>query len=146
MLAVGLFGAENPFFGKWKLNAEKSTFAPGEGMKELTMSFEPDGDKIRRVAKGTYVNGKPVEQGGPEGSDFAWDGNGHMVHEASPKIVIACTPVKNGKTKVTVNIDGRLVAQMQAQVSEDGQTLTETSDNTDQQGRHSKSVLVFERQ
>ena len=146
LLASLLLGADNPFFGKWKLNVEKSTFAPAAAMKELTMSFEPDGDKIHRLAAGMYVDGKPIEEGGPEGADFAWDGQGHTVHDAQPKVVIACTPVKNGIIHVTVQMDGKLVAQIRAQVSADGQMLTETTDNIDEQGKHSKSVLVFEKQ
>ncbi len=146
IFATALLAASNPFVGQWKLNPAKSTFAPGQELKDMTVSFTAEGDKIRRVASGSYANGKPLDEGGPEGNTFAWDGKEHTLHDVSPNVIVAVTPVKNRATHVTIKMDGKLFSQVRAQVSPDGQTLTETSDNTDQQGRHSKSVLAFERQ
>jgi hypothetical protein len=115
-------------------------------MKDMTVSFTLEGDKIRRVASGTFTNGKPLDEGGPEGKAFAWDGKPHTMHGPPPNVDIACTPVKNGGTHVTIKIDGKLAVQILAQVSPDGRTLTERSDYFDPPGKISKSVLVFERQ
>jgi hypothetical protein len=140
-----LVAAENPFIGTWKMRPEKSTFVRGQEMKEMTISFATEGDKIRHVASGTYVNGQPLDEGGPEGSLLPWDGKPHVVHEA-PTAAVSCTPVKDGTSEATMTLGGKLARRVLAKISANGQTLTENRDNYDQQGRKSKTVLVFERQ
>jgi hypothetical protein len=71
--------ADNPYIGTWKLNVAKSKYTPGPAMKEETIRFEADGQKRRRIAQGTDGDGKQVDDGGPEGASFLWDGQFHAV-------------------------------------------------------------------
>ena len=50
-----LLGAGNPFIGTWKLNTEKSKFSPGSEIRNMTITFELDGNRIKRIAAGTDV-------------------------------------------------------------------------------------------
>lgn len=145
VFAATLLAADNSFEGTWKLEVEKSVFAPGEEMKDMTVTFKQEGDKIRRTAVGTYSNGKPLDEGPPEGISFAWDGKPHVVREA-PRVIITCTPIRNRVTHVTIEINGKLASKIAAQVSADGNTLTQTGDDYDQQGKPHAEKLVFTRQ
>ena len=79
LIAASLLGADNPFLGTWKLNTEKSKSSPGPSPQSLTVTFEADGENVRRTATGIDGQGKPIMQGGPEGSSIAWDGKDHAV-------------------------------------------------------------------
>lgn len=140
-----LVAAENPFIGTWKMRPDRSTFVSGQEMKEMTLSFTADGDKIRRVVTGTYVNGQPLDEGGSQGSILPWDGKPHVVHEA-PTVVVACTPVKNRSSEATMTLDGKLARRVLTKVSADGYTLTENRDNYDRQGSKSATIVVFKKQ
>lgn len=145
LFATVLVAAENPFIGTWKMRPDKSTFVSGQEMKEMTLVFTADGDKIRHVVTGTYVNGQSLDEGGPQGSILPWDGKPHVVHEG-PTVVVSCTPVKDRSSEATMTLDGKLVRRVLTTVSADGRTLTENRDNYDPHGKNSKTVVVFERQ
>ena len=141
-----LIAAENPFIGTWKMLPDKSTFVTGQELKEMTVVFTAEGDKIRRTASGTYVNGEPLDEGGSQGGILPWDGKPHIVHETGPNVVVSCTPVKDRSSEATMKIDGKLVRRAVAKVSANGQTLSESRDNYDSQGKKSKTVVIFEKQ
>jgi hypothetical protein len=145
LFANVLIAAENPFIGTWKMRPDLSTFVRGQEMKEMTVSFTAEGDNIRHVASGTYVNGQPLDEGGPQGSILPWDGKPHVVHEA-PTVLVSCTPVKDRASEARMTLDGKLARRVVTTVSANGQTLTENRDNYDPQGKKSKTVVVFERQ
>ena len=66
------------WLGTWKLNTEKSKFEGVPATKEETVTFQMDGNKIKRLASGTDVNGKTLEGDGHFES-FPWDGEPHVV-------------------------------------------------------------------
>ena len=53
-----LISAQKPFAGTWKLNVTKSTFPPGKGIKEMTLTVKQNGEVInsgrRRVRQPSY--------------------------------------------------------------------------------------------
>ncbi len=146
-LAAALLGAENPFLGTWTLNVEKSTFAPGKELKSFKVIFKSEGHQIRRIAEGIDGQGKPMNEGGPDGDLMIWDGKEHRVSkEGEPEVVISAGPLVGRSVDVTVRIQGKVISRDHAVVSEDGQTTTTTQLQPDEKGDLVKSVLVFEKQ
>ena len=61
ILAVGLFAAENPFVGTWKLNAAKSKLA-GSGLgQNATVHNESDGKSLKVSVESTDPQGQPLQ-------------------------------------------------------------------------------------
>jgi hypothetical protein len=77
LIGTTLSAADNPFLGTWKLNTAKSKSSPMPVAKSMTVKFEADGEKIRRTVTGVDAEGKPIMQGGPEGTSIPWDAKDH---------------------------------------------------------------------
>jgi hypothetical protein len=142
-----VFGAENAFLGTWKLNVEKSKFSPGSEIKDMTMTFVADGDNIRRIAQGTNGDGKPIQEGGPEGTSIPWDGREHQVTKTpAPIITVAVKQLNSHSLTAMVKTDGKVSEQIKSVVSKDGKTLTSADDLTDANGKKMHSVEFFDKQ
>jgi hypothetical protein len=146
--SVFMLAADNPYIGTWQLNVAKSTYKPGPAMKEETIRFEPDGEKIRRIANGTDGNGKPIDEGGPEGASFPWDGQFHIVTKPSekPEVQVSVTVKDPHHLSVKIKVDGKLVEDDRSSISKDGKTLTDVDDGVNMKGEKVHNVEVFERQ
>ena len=68
LISTAMFAADNPFLGTWKLNTAKSKSSPTPVAQSMTVKFDADGDRVRRTVTGVDGEGKPIMQGGPEGS------------------------------------------------------------------------------
>jgi hypothetical protein len=113
----------------------------------MTVKFEADGDKIRRIATGVDAEGKPIMQGGPEGTSIAWDGKDHEVKtpDGTP-MTIAVKPVNDHRNDVTVKQNGKVTITVRSVVSKDGKTITDNVDGVDAKGVKFHVVEVFEKQ
>jgi hypothetical protein len=143
LIPISLLAAENPFLGTWKLNPAKSKSSPTPVPKELTVTFEQDGDKIRRTANGIDGEGNPVKQTG----SIAWDGKDHEIKapDGSPRQV-AVKHVSDRERAITVKRDGQVVTKMRTVISKDGTTMTNTSDGVTDKGEKYHAVTVYEKQ
>jgi hypothetical protein len=147
LLSSTLFASENAFLGTWKLNVAKSKFGPGSAINSMTMTFKGDGTNVRRIAEGTDADGKPIMEGGPEGTSIPWDGQEHQVTQPpAPIITVAVTKINSHTLAATVKTNGKTSEQIKSVVSKDGKTLTSTDDLTSEKGEKMHSVQVFERQ
>ena len=141
--AAALAAAENPFLGTWKLNPTQSHFSPGPAPKEITVTFEPDGDKIRRVATGTNADGSPLH----ETSSIRWDGQDHLVTKPgeTPRTV-AVTQVDPRTLQVVVKQDGKVTSTIHVVLSADGKTASQTEEGVNDKGEKVHNVVVAEKQ
>src|SRR5215475_10250505 len=57
-MAVVLGQTSNPHVGTWKLNASKSKYTPGTGLKSGTATIEPAGSGVKTVVDGVQADGK----------------------------------------------------------------------------------------
>ena len=115
-----LISAQKPFAGTWKLNVTKSTFPPGKGIKEMTLTFEAVGDKWKQVGTGTYSDGSPLIHN----YVMAWDGKDHPVNPKAPGWTLAVAQVDDYTQNVTVKQDGEVVDSGRVLISKDGKTMT----------------------
>jgi hypothetical protein len=147
LLSSTLFAADNAFPGTWKLDVAKSKFGPGSAISSMTMTFKADGTNVRRIAEGTDADGKPITEGGPEGTSIPWDGQEHQVTQApAPMITVAVKQINSHTLTATVKTNGKISEQIKSVVSKDRKTLTSTDDLTSEKGEKMHSVQVFERQ
>ena len=140
ILCGASFAANTAFMGTWKLNKEKSTFSPGTEPKELTVTFEAVGDKVKRVASGIDADGKPIN----ENSTIAWDGTDQKVDE--PGITVAVKPVDDQTVDYTVKSDGKVIVTGHVVASSDGKTVTAKEQGVDEKGRKLDNTEVFDKQ
>ncbi len=138
-LSAALGAADNPFLGTWSLNVAKCKYTVGQPQKELTVTFEQDGDKIKRTAIGTELDGTPIK----EQDSRAWDGKYHAFDP--PIIMVAVTRVGDHTLDVKVKKDGKLIDRSTMIVSNDGKTMTATRNGADETGRRFEGIDVFEK-
>ncbi len=126
--------AQRPFAGTWKMDVTRSKWAPGKGIKELTLTFEVVGDKWKQVGTGTYSDGSPLIHN----YVMAWDGKDHPMNGKPPGWTLAVAQVDDYTQNVTVKQDGKVVDSGRVLISKDGKTMTITHQDPD-------TVEVFEK-
>lgn len=147
LIATSLFGADNPFLGTWKLNTAKSKSSPGPVAQSMTVKFEADGENVSRTVTGVDGQGKPIMQGGPEGSSIPWDGKDHAVQAPNgPPTTVAVKRVNDHRSDVTVKQNGKVTVTVRSVVSKDGKTMTNTVDGVNEKGEKIHEVEVLEKQ
>jgi hypothetical protein len=143
VLAGTLVASDNSFLGTWKLNTAKSKYSPGPAPKEVTVKFEQDGDKIRRVATGTKGDGSSIN----EDSSIPWDGKDHLVSKPSePPTTVAVTQVNARTVNAVVKHDGKVTDTIHAVVSKDGKTVKSTDHGVNEKGQKVHDIDILERQ
>lgn len=91
--------------------------------------------------------GKPIMQGGPEGTSIAWDGKDHAVQVPNgPPMTIAVKRVNDYQSDVTIKRDGKVMITVRSEVSKDGKTMTNTVDGVNEDGVKVHEVEVLEKQ
>jgi hypothetical protein len=148
LCSLPMFAADNPYIGTWKLNTAKSTYKPGPPMKELTVKFEADGNNVRRIAQGVDGEGKPVDEGGTEGTSFPWDGEFHTVTKpsAKPEVQVEVKIIDPHHLAVRIKVDGKITDNDRSSVSADGKTITDVDSGVNMKGEKYHNVEVFEKQ
>lgn len=125
--------AQSLFAGVWKMNTAKSKSAEDKTPKEMTITYERNGDQWRQVGIGTDSTGNSINQN----YLIAWDGKDHLLNEQG--ITIAVLPVDDHAQNVTIKQDGTVVDSGQMLLSKDGKTMTFSHEDPN-------TVEVFEKQ
>ena len=147
LIATALVAADNPFLGTWKLNTAKSKSSPMPVARSMTVKFDAEGERVRRTVTGVDGEGKPIMQGGPQGTSMAWDGKDHAVQVPNgPPMTIAVKRVNDYRNDVTVKQNGKVTVTVRSVVSKDGRTMTNTVDGVTEKGEKFHQVEVLEKQ
>lgn len=124
--AAGLLAAaDNPFIGKWKLDASKSDFTG------TTFKYEDAG------------GGKIRSSFGNESYTFTTDGKEH------PGLfgrMISVKSIDSNTWERTVRYKGKVISTETLKLSDDGKTMTETDKGTRPDGSSFEETDVYERQ
>jgi hypothetical protein len=127
--------------GTWKLNVAKSRFDPGPAPKSMTLTYAPAADGVRIT----------VQQTAADGTTQTWDmtpkydGKDYPVTGHPAADTIALGKSDGLKSESTFKKGGKLVAVNTRTLSADGKTLTIESKGTDEKGRPTHNVQVYER-
>jgi hypothetical protein len=143
LVATALVAADNPFLGTWKMNPAKSKSSPTPVMKEMTVTYEMDGEKVRRSVTGIDGEGNPMKQS----ASVAWDGKDHETQGPDGSTsTINIKRVDDRHYDVTVKQKGEVMMKIRSVVSQDGTTMTNTIDGVNPKGEKVHRVDVFEKQ
>ena len=142
ILSVGLFAAENPFAGTWKMNAAKSKLA-GSGLgQNATVHIESDGKSMKVSVETTDPQGQPL--------NFTYeatlDGKPGTA-TGSPKFdTISLKRLNDSTIAATGKKGDKVVFTDRRVVSQDGKTMTLSRKGTNAEGKTFHATLVFDKQ
>ena len=136
LLAVGLFAAENPFAGTWKLNAAKSKLA-GSGIGPSGgVRVESDGTTYKASVDTTDEKGQPVK----------YDGKPSKVTGSAAVDELSLKRVNDHTVNATGKKNGKVVYTDKRTVSQDGKTYTISRTGTDAAGKKYHATIAFDKQ
>jgi hypothetical protein len=143
---LGVLPAESsPRTGTWKLNLEKSRFAPDPGPRSQTRRDEHTSDGLTAVVDGVLANGSPIAyRYAPrfDGKDYPIVGTG----VPSGAETIAVKHVDDFTVESTLKKAGAVVLTRREVVSADGRVLTITSQGKTVAGQPTSNMTVYDKQ
>ena len=132
------------FVGTWKINLEKSKYAPGTAPKSLTRTITADGDNVTYSFDGTAADGSALKYSFTvkyDGKDYEISGTGPFGSDH-----ISLKLVNSHMTEGTLKKGDKLVSTVHTTVSHDGKTATVSGKGTDKDGKPIKQTQVFDKQ
>lgn len=141
LLTAGLWAADSPFVGTWKLNPEKSKLATS-GIGQATVVVEAIPNGLKSTVTATNAKGEPLNFS----YEATLDGKAVTV-TGNPAVDSATiTQVDAHHLKATGTKDGKPVYTDHRHVSKDGKTMTIQRDGTNAEGQKYHATMVFDRQ
>ena len=133
---------QEPWFGIWKLNLEKSTVDRDARFKRATTKIEPwqDGLKVTYDLVGVRGGITHMEWTGKfDGKDYPMLGVDYVLTNAYSRL-------DDRTYQITVKNDGVVTATAKVTISPDGRTLTTLTTGKDARGDTVNTTAVYERQ
>lgn len=133
--------AQAPEMGTWNLNEAKSKM-PAGFMKNTTVVYSAEGDKVKVTTDGTDSKGSPMHTewlGNFDGKDYPLTGDPSSDSRSYTRVSaheLTLANKKDGKTTTT----GKIV------FSADGKTRTLTVHGTDASGKKVSSTSLYDKQ
>ncbi len=147
VFAAGLRAADDPFFGLWKINQNKSKYQSAAPISN-TFKYEPAANAPPNSGWMKVTVTQVDAQGGPNTHDRVetYDGKRHpVVNDPGAEEVL----VKREDPHTIQGSNwkkGKIVVRFTRAVSQDGSTLTTTVDGVNAQGKRFHDVRVFDKQ
>ena len=142
ILAVGVYAAESPFAGNWKLNAAKSKLA-GSGIGPSGgVRVESDGKTYKAFVDTTDDKGQPVKFD----YEATLDGKPSKVTGSAAIDELSLKRVNDHTIDATGKKDGKVVYTDKRTVSKDGKTYTISRTGTSSKGKKYHATIVFDKQ
>lgn len=142
-MAVVLGQTSDPHVGTWKLNAAKSKYTPGTGLKSGTAKIEAAGSGVKIVVDGVQVDGKAMHY------EYTanYDGKDVRINGETPNgDTVALTRVDANTLRTAYKKAGKPTTTQTAVVSADGKTRTITTKGTNAIGQTVDSTAVWDKQ
>ena len=141
--SVGLAQSNDPAYGVWKLNLEKSKFSPGPAPKELTLTIQAAGPGREVAVSGVAGDGTPVKWG----YSGNFDGKVVRVTGDNPDAdVVILKRISPNTTRTTYQKSFKRTLVNGINVSADGKTLTVAQQGVNAKKENVKNTLVFDKQ
>jgi hypothetical protein len=135
-------GAADPFVGKWRLNPQKSQYAPGTIPVRMVIEMDAVGDGIHYRSETTYSNGYSTH------SEYTADYNGREAIVTGSIGLMTPVSLKRVDSNVVVASYVRAlqaIATSRREVSPDGRIMTITTTSRDRDGKVVTTTGVYER-
>ena len=140
-VALGVSFAESPQMGTWKLNEAKSKL-PAGFMKNTTVVYSVEGDKVKVTTDGTDAKGGPMHTewiGNFDGKSYPLIGDPTADSRSYKQVSTHVLSLSNTK-------DGKPVATGKIVVSADGKTRTLSVTAANAEGKKMTSTAVYDKQ
>jgi hypothetical protein len=138
--------ADDPLFGTWKMNVEKSKMTPPEAMpKSMTRTVEADGDGAKYSFETTKADGSTGSYHFAvkfDAKDYEISGNGAPYGADH----IAIKKISAHSYSSTLKRGGKVVGSTKVTISADGKTATLVQKGTDDKGKKISGTVVYEKQ
>ena len=141
ILTVGLWAADSPFVGTWKLNMEKSKLA-ASGLGQTSVTVEATASGLKSTVTGVNAKGEPVNFS----YDATLDGKTATVTGSPTVESVALNQVNDHHIQATGTKGGKTVYTDHRHVSKDGKTMTIQRAATNAEGKKYHATMVFDRQ
>jgi hypothetical protein len=148
ILSLGVSGAilaqDNNSLGTWKLNVEKSKYNAGMP-KSLTRTVKAQGDSVKYSYEGVNADGGPLAYSFTvkyDGNDYSVTGSG-MPDGAD---TIAIKRIDPNTFQSTLKRAGKVVGTATTAVSANGKVTTLTYKGTDEGGKPTNRMSVFDKE
>jgi len=131
-------------FGTWKLNVQKSNFAPGTEPRSDTRIYENRGDGVI-MSTHTTINKDGKETLTIYAAKF--DGKEYPVatRGSGALSTIAFHVIDNYSESFVLTRDGKVATRGVTSISKDGKTLTMTMTTTNAEGKSAQAVHIYEK-
>jgi hypothetical protein len=142
VLTIGLWAADDPFMGTWKLNLAKSNYGSAPTPKSETIKLEPWEDGAKATVDMVTAQGRAIHY------ELAakYDGKDYPIKGDPLADTIAVKRTDANHAESTWKKDGKVVSRVQEVISRDGKTWTATIATKDAQGKDIKIVQVSDKQ
>jgi len=142
VLTVGMFAAESPFAGTWKINAAKSKLA-GSGIGGSgSVRVECDGTTYKSSVDTTNEKGQPIKFD----YEATLDGKPSKVTGSATMDETSLKRVNDHTIDATAKKDGKAVYTDKRTISKDGKTYTISRTGTSPDGKKYHATIVFDKQ
>ena len=141
-VSVGLWAADDPLIGTWKLNVAKSKYDPSSTPpRSQTIRFEADGDGVKLTTDGVDAEGKPTH------TEFRakYDGKDYPVTGSPTQDAVAMKRIDTHTTERIFKKGGKVVSTGRRVVSKDGKTWTATTKGT-RNGKPYTDITFYDKQ
>jgi hypothetical protein len=130
------------WFGAWRLNLDKSVYAPASPpYKRATMRVEPWDGKIRFVYEFVHI------RGGVQHLEWTglFDGKDYIVQGTDEYMTYAYTQMTDRTYEIVAKVDGHVAAIATVTISPDGRTLTTVTRRRNAAGQDITNTTVHEK-
>lgn len=130
--------------GGWQLNLAKSTFNPGPAPKRQTLWYKAEAGQMTALLQGLDAEGRPIS---PDVGNLViyFDGKDHPTVRPGYDSSV-WTRLSPRKYVVHRKKNGKVVLTSTNVVSDDGKTMTITTNGTDENGLPVNNIRVYDRQ
>jgi len=134
--------AADPAVGTWTLNAAKSHFSKGHGIKSETRTYAETADGTSVSVTGIAEDGSAIKQS----ATWKYDGKDYPVTGWKNADTIALKKVNGSTVSSTLKSAGKPVTTSVRTISAHGKVMTLTSKSTDDKGHPITDTDVFDKQ
>jgi hypothetical protein len=137
--------AADPVIGAWQLNVNKSTFNPGPGPKNVTRTYEANGNGVKVTVQGLDALDTKTRyeySATYDGKDYPVKGTG------VPGLAetIALSRIDPLTVTEVLKKNGRPIFFASRTVSKDGKVLTFVTSGVNASGKPTSNMTVYERE
>ena len=143
VVCTGLWGADDPLMGIWKLNLAKSKYSPGSPPKSGTTTYEPYGkDGFKFTSDQVDAQGKSLHV------TFVaeYDGKDYPITGDPGRDAIFAKRIDLYTHQTTNKKNGKITTTARRVIAKDGKTMTLTITGKNAQGQEVHNVQFYDKQ